>query len=355
MQTVSRFESNLLRLLYYFLGREPAERGLALVEARLQPPTCLSRAAVRLAQDALATGCVHLLATRGGWRRERFLRAGKPAEGRLWQRTPPAELALTFSRHALAFLIWITAARPLDKRPHWGPAQTELMPGDLLLLYLAHQGLREGADSLGAPQLRLRTPFVEHALCRLAYPEDFTAAPVSAAPSFAPWTKGVGAAILEALQPELEARWMQIEGGKGSIALPEQMQALGCSQQRVLSAFLDALESESRPDLARFLLAAAARLLGPHANVEMWTGSLRTAGQRLADRSSTYQAALAFVQQMERLRAWDRQARSVGYFEEGYAASQLWKADWDHYQGDVLCERARAIIRELDPMRNHPA
>jgi hypothetical protein len=41
----------------------------------------------------------------------------------------------------------------------------------------------------------------------------------------------------------------------------------------------------------------------------------------------------------------------VGYFDEGYAASQLWKSDWDHYQGDALVGRAQAIIRTLDPMQ----
>src|SRR5438105_4783117 len=101
MQTVSRFEANLLGLLSYFLGREPAERGLPLAEERVPEPTCLSRTAVRLVQDALAKGCVHLLATRGGWRRERHLRGPKVVAGRLWQRTPPADLGLRFSRHAL--------------------------------------------------------------------------------------------------------------------------------------------------------------------------------------------------------------------------------------------------------------
>lgn len=38
MHSVSRFEANLLTLLHWFLGREPAERGLPLVEARQQPP-----------------------------------------------------------------------------------------------------------------------------------------------------------------------------------------------------------------------------------------------------------------------------------------------------------------------------
>ena len=44
-------------------------------------------------------------------------------------------------------------------------------------------------------------------------------------------------------------------------------------------------------------------------------------------------------------------ARGVGYFDEGYAASQLWKADWEQVQGDLMVERAHAIVRQLDPMR----
>jgi hypothetical protein len=350
MQTVSRFESNLLRLLYFFLGREPT--GGPLIEARLAVPPCLSRPAVRLACDALAKGCVSLLAARGGWRSERFLRNEKVVEGRLWQRVPPAELALAFSRHTLEFLIWITAARPGDKKPHWEPPAEELTPGDLLLLYFAHQKLRKAPPGLGVTDLRLRPPYLEHGLCWLAYPEDYTAAPAKATPAFHPWTKGVGASILEALQPELEDRWVKVEGRKDRIAEPAQMRALGRSQERVLSAFLDAVEAANRPDLARFLLAAAGRLLGEHANVEMWTRSVILTGLRLADRTATYQGALAFLRQLDRLRAWEQRARSVGYFDEGYAASQLWKADWERYDGDTLCDRARAIVRRLDPMRN---
>src|SRR5262249_12404375 len=38
MQNVSRFEASLLRLLYYFLLREPVDRALPLVEQRCQQP-----------------------------------------------------------------------------------------------------------------------------------------------------------------------------------------------------------------------------------------------------------------------------------------------------------------------------
>ena len=110
MHTVSRFEANLLRLLAYFLRREPIERAMPLLKNRCQAPPCLSRGAVELVQDALAKGCVHLLAKRGGWQNERFLRNGQVVEGRLWQRTLPEELGLSFSGQTLDFLIWITCA-----------------------------------------------------------------------------------------------------------------------------------------------------------------------------------------------------------------------------------------------------
>src|SRR5208337_2874892 len=141
MQTVSRFEANLLRLLYYFLRREPIERALPLVENRCQPPPCLSRPAVRLMQDALAKGCTFLLAQRGGWRNERHLRGEQAVTGRLWERTKPEDLGLKFSRHSLAFLIWITSVRPNDKESVWAPGHDELTPADLLLLFFAHEGL----------------------------------------------------------------------------------------------------------------------------------------------------------------------------------------------------------------------
>jgi hypothetical protein len=351
MQTVTRFEANLLRLLYYFMGREPVESALALVAERCTPPLCLGRSAVRLVQDALAKGCTSLLSRRGGWRVERHLRDGRVVEGRLWQRTPPGELGLTFSRHSLEFLIWITSARPGDKEPHWRPAEEELKPGDLLLLYFAHQGLRDSAASLGAADLRRRPPFVRNGLCWLAYPEDFTAAPEEFAPDFAPWTKGVGATMLEALQPELAMRWIQVESAKGSIVEWQRMRDLGRSQERVLTAFLDAAEEAGRLDLARFLLRAAHQLLGQDADAALWVEGMTDAGPRVTERTITYRSALAFLHQLPRLQLWERRARSVGYFDDGYQAAQLWKADWEEYDGDALHDRARTIMRQLDPLR----
>ena len=220
------------------------------------------------------------------------------------------------------------------------------------MLYFAHQGLRDAAESLGAADLRRREPFARHGLCWLAYPEDYTSAPADLAPNFAPWTGGVGAAMLEAMQPELEARWVAVEGGKSRIGEWQRMRDLGRSQERVLTAFLDAAERAGRLDFACFLLRAAHQLLGEHAEAAMWVGGLTNAGPRLADRAATYHSALAVLRQLPRLQSWDRRARSVGYFDEGYQAAQLWKADWELYQGDALARTRpghRAAARPAAP------
>ena len=46
-----------------------------------------------------------------------------------------------------------------------------------------------------------------------------------------------------------------------------------------------------------------------------------------------------------------REARRDGPMDEGYAASQLWLADWDRFDGETLYHRARGIAGQLDPLR----
>ena len=348
MKSVSRFEANLLRLLHYFLQQAPVQQALPLLEAKLDRPKCLSRAAVELVQDALAKGTMLLLVRLGGWRRERHLRSEKAVEGRLWERTKPADLGLTFTRNTLDFLVWVTAKKPTEDKKGWHPPHRTLTEGDLLLLYFAHEALR--GNDMGAELLK-RQPLSKHGLCWLAFPEDYARAGVTETPDFGPWATGLGAAIVEALQPVLAERWGQMEVEKGRLTAWQQMRDLGHAQERALDGFLGAIEAAGRLDLARFLLQAATRLVTRNATPAHWAGNLRQHAQRLADRAETYRGALAFLRQLPRLQEWERRARSVGYFDEGYAASQLWKADWERYQGDEVTERALGIIRQLDPMR----
>jgi hypothetical protein len=360
MKVVSRFESRLLRILHCFLRRLPLDQVRSEVETAWDGarPPCLSRPAVELVKQALARGCTAILAGAGvgrregavrgdGWRRERFLRGERPALGRLWERTPPDQLGLRFSRHALGFLMWITAVKPVEPRTAWQVPEAELTVGDLFLLFLAFETLRP--VPAGAA-LRSRAPFLRHGLCRLAFPEDFAGNEQNPAPDLAPWTTGPGACILEALQRGLARRWVEAERSKETVTDWQQMRGLGRSQEQALTGFLDAVTAAGRPDLARFLLQAAAETIGAGQTAETLVGGLRNAGQRLADRMETNQAALALVRQLDRLRGWERAARRVGYFDEGYARSQFWLAEWERWQGDLLHGRAQALIQRLDPL-----
>jgi hypothetical protein len=223
-----------------------------------------------------------------------------------------------------------------------------LTNGDRLLLFFAHEGLRQYT---GKFDWQMLPAFTGHGLCRLAYPDDFARSPIEQVPDFAEWVNGVGARILEALQNDLAGRWVEVECRKQHIHDHATMRRLGEEQERVLTAFLDAVEGAGRCDLGRFLLRAAARLLPEHAQASFWVGHLQHGKQRLADRASTYACALAFLRQLPRLKQWERRARETGYFDEGYAAAQLWMADWEHFQGDVLLDRAQAVVRQLDPLR----
>src|SRR5207237_3570988 len=129
-RVVSAFEGRLLRILHAVLRQAPADQALPLVFDRVPRPATLSRGCVELVADSLAKGCMTFLVRAGGWRRERFLRDGKPRAGRLWERWDPADLGLKFSRHALEFLIWITAHRPGDQKPPLELPAAELTPAD---------------------------------------------------------------------------------------------------------------------------------------------------------------------------------------------------------------------------------
>jgi hypothetical protein len=343
---LTRFEANLVRILRFFMrGSSPGE-ALSLLFTRCSRPACVSRACVRIVQEMLAKGCVRLLARDGGWQRQRFLRGNEIADGRLWQRSPPRDLGFRFSRHTLDLLIWFTAEDASDgKSRRRKPPPQSMTAGDALVCYYSYTALRE---TQAGPALTNRLGFGSQALCWLAFPQDFTRRAGDEQPDFSLWTAGVGACALESLQTELTQRLLETEHGKLHLAEAAGMQALGTSQERILDALLAALDRAGRHDLARFLLAGLAKLLPPEVAATAWIGNLREVGTRLADRAATYQKALAVVRRLDCLRQWEVRARGVGYFNEDYAAAQLWKADWEYWQGEALCQRAETVFRELD-------
>jgi hypothetical protein len=275
---------------------------------------------------------------------ERYLRNDRPCEGRLWERTPPREMGLHFTKGTLEFLMWVTAEKPDDPKGR-GPdvAEKQLTPADWMVCYLAYTALR-GTPLAGAT--RSWPVFVRNPLCRLAFPADFPRAtkPID----FAPWTKGLSGCILEGLQAELTDAWVEVERQKGRTTAWQQMQETGRAQERELTAFLSALESTRRRDLVRFLLRTLQVVMTPDPTGDPWVAGLTLTGTRLADRAETYRCAMMLVRQLERFRGWAVSTRGIGYFDEGYAAAQMWLSDWERYQGEELARRGRALQRQLE-------
>jgi hypothetical protein len=218
--------------------------------------------------------------------------------------------------------------------------------GDRLFFFFAYAAVR---DSEVARGLRNLDVFAKHASCWLAFADDF--ADTEGGPDWSPWMTGAGPAWLEAGQPALARAVIDLEHAKGRITDWQQMRRVGQAQERALNSFLDAVNTIGRRDLARFLVEAAGRLLGVNPNVASWVGGLELRGLRVADRMEAYRSALTFFRIFERLGAWQHEARAVGYYDEGYAASQLWKADWERLHGDDLLGRARTLVRALEPLR----
>jgi hypothetical protein len=349
---VSKFEFNLLRILRFLVGHFPPDQGLQLVRTAISRPECLSGGAVDLVKDTLGKASILFLTRAGGWRNDKYLRNNAPVPGRVWDRVPLDERSLQFSRPVLDFLLWLTAEKVHETKQAWDAAPKALTPADELFFCLAFDAIRSDPDVLAV--LRRKDAFTRNPFCWLVAPGDVAdpdaAKPLT--PDFAPLFAGQRAVLLECLQTHLTHRWLRGERAKGQIGDWRKMRQQGVAEFAALRGFVQAAEAARRTDLARFVLRTNAAVLQSDLTPVFWTGGLQGSGPpRLADRLETQRAALAMPRQMEILEGWQERARFVGYFDEDYAASQLWKTEWEAVNGDRVAVRARAAVEMLEPLR----
>lgn len=346
MKQVSEFEARLLRILRVIMGRGSIDQVLAWLVRPIERPRCLSADCVMLAEEYLARGTTEFLA-RGGWRSERFLQQETVVSGRLWERHPTDAMSLRFSASSLELLIWLTAenfvkpARSLQIDP------TTLTVGDQLLFartFLAVQ------DTLGAPTLGRQPGFAEHGLLGLLAPFTTGLQATAGEPDIDFWCQPAQAWILESLQAAAAQAWRQAELRKRQLASHRDMLKIGGRQTQVLERLFAAAEARERRDLCVFLLQAAAGLLRETSPAD-WFAQLDVRSLRMAARTEVYDAALAFLNGLERLQQWNERARAVSFYDENYHSSQLWKTHWEQWQGERLRQQAVEIARHIDPVK----
>lgn len=353
---VTKFEFNLLRILRFLVGHFPPDQGLQLVRTPLARPECISGGAVDLVKDTLAKASILFLTRAGAWRNDKYLRNGQPAPGRVWDRIPIDERSLQFSRPVLDFLLWLTAEKVHETKTAWDAAPKALTPADELFFALAFDATRSDPDVLTI--LRRKDAFTRNPFCWIMNPADVAdpEANKPLSPDFSPMFTGQRAGLLECLQRFLADRWTRSERAKGQIGDWRKMRLQGVAEFAALQGFLKAAEAARRTDLARFVLRTNAAVLQSDMAPIFWTGGLQGSGPpRLADRLETQRAALALPRQMEILESWQERARYVGYFDEDYQSSQMWKSDWEAVNGDRVAARARAAVEMLEPLRGPTA
>lgn len=347
---VSKFEFNLLRVLRFLVGHFPADQGLQLVRAAVSRPECLSEAAIHLVKDTLAKASILFLVREGGWRNDRYLRQNQPTAGRVWERIPLDERVLAFSPPVVEFLIWATAEKTHETKAAWDAQAEELTPADEFFFWRAFDACRADPDLLAV--LRKKDAFRRNPFCWISSPGDLADEDEPAVPDFRPMFTGLRAVLLECLQSHLANRWIRSERAKGQIGDWKRMRQQGRAENAALSAFLAAAGESGRTDLARFVLKTNADIFRTDLTPVFWTGGLQGSGPpRLADRLDTQRSALAVPRQMEVLNGWQQRALYVGYFDEDYQASQMWKQDWEAAEGDRIANFARVAVAMLEPLR----
>lgn len=346
-RTVSRFEANLIRVTRALVGRLSLAEALPLLLRREKAPKCLSRDCVRLVEDTLATGFTERFA-RLGWTIERHQRGHDVVTGRLWKRTRISDRTLAFSAESLRWLTWMTSdnfADPADK-PKLNLANLQI--GDRLLWLQTVFVLNH---ALGVGELMRLQGLREHALIALLFPDLRAEQRVLDEVGFARWLRDDHAWAIEAFSGFLIDRWVRIEQAKRQSADLAQIRRVSAAQQQVLDAFLDHIARSGRWDLSLWMLTAAQTTLRAVPLGEPYFPKLQTSGLRMTERSMLYEQGLVLFRALERLRQHHADTQAIGFYDDEYQTSQLWKSEWERLHGDDICWQARELVQQSLPLR----
>lgn len=341
MTRVSRSEHTLLTLARAVAGSGQYSPVEDLLRGSHSAPERLSPGALHVLRDTLAKGTVLSLIRRGGWRRQRHLHGSQERSGRLWQLHPP--LPLHFSALCVQTLQWL-AAQPLGSA-ECKPLVVDGAPtlADELFLYSCCCLV---AGTPCGPSVGAQPLFRRSALCWLGFPELLGQPPAEFGPALFTPLLASHAPAIEALQADLARRWLRLEESKHRISAPAAMIALGKAQEAVLTAFLSAIDSVGRRDLAGFLIEAGRSLI--QQPTSWWVAGLSSQSS-LRERSEAAQAAGAFLRGLSHVGRWDSEHRSVRFFDDGYETAQVLLSEWDTF-GEAGFRRVAELFRGLSSL-----
>lgn len=372
---VSRSEAELLDLAARIIS--PTQRYITTL--REQPRRVvrikqIGPTAMRLLQQILARGVSVELLRRGGWETRRTLvedqDAARAVRGRLWERHPRLP-PLHFTRASFQLLTWLRAEDVADPKKLL-EFKAPTSAADELLVYFAAEQIIKAGGNLKQPAF-LRSP-----LCQIAFVHQLASAEPLPTLDFRPLTSGDGAIVLEALQPELARRLLDIEQAKHECVVLDAMVRLGAAQDQVFAGLFRAIDLAvpRRRELAGFVAEAARGLLakGPERicpDHRWWVEALDLRAP-LAARQAAFSAAASLLRTIGQLGRWLDEAGIVAHFDDDYVGAQLLLSSWEYLRATPelrealgrphrsaqpqlpasILDRAGVLARQLDSLHS---
>ena len=351
VKQVSEFEFNLLRILKFIYKSYPLSSGAQLIKTKIVNKEPLSDEALHLIKDILSKGTVLFLVRSGGWRNDKYLKDNHPVEGRVWERIPLEDRTLTFSYNVLSFLIWITKEEIHKTQEEWECDVEYITPADEIFFWHVFNACISDHEIMNV--LCKQKVFNHNLLCWITSAYYASNKKLrTTLPDMPNMCVGLRSVVMECVQSYLVDRILLSEKSKPSIKDWNVMRIQGNGEYQALNMFIKQAEETGRKDLAKFILNTNYKLLQSDLKAEFWhSGLTDKAPSRLADRLETRRASLALPRQMAELSKWYQQAMEVGYFDEDYQASQLFKDMWEKMDGNNTAMKAKNIVDSIDPLQ----
>jgi len=295
-------------------------------------------------EELLARGLIRWI-VEATWRSTSCLCGGEQLHDRFWKRHSLSEIALRFSSHTERLLQWLMIEESDRTRSPFGIARSSEPPtiADHLVRGMAMDHLRHSPISraLALPQAGFSFP------CNFwIVPEDVAEDAWPAHDELLTLLAAEHAWGLEVLAAPFAGAFLRMERSKWSSIDASTIVDQARTQAAAIKSWVEPALQGQRHDLLVPLLRALPSAVA-WAEQRGWGMASQLKRDPNCDHRLIFAAWMTTGRLLVRLSDATERCRAIGYFDEHYAASQLWLLAWETSGGSELLSRFRKLERTL--------